>query len=135
MAPKQTSSERTEIHVLFPEETVDLPDGSVVTVRPLSLEQLPKVMDAFGTIMKKAEVRTSDSEVATVALAELLKLLPYCIDKEPSDIPGDIVPDILEIVLKQNVTDAAISKWTALIGRVGQFGGSVQGGKKASKKS
>ena len=119
-----------ELNVLFPEKEVPLGDGSVLTVKPLSLKDLPKVVSAFGTIMKLATEQVDSSvktkkksakpvegayaEIAAAGMEELLKILPYCIDRKPEEVPLEVVPEVILIVLEQNITDAAIKKWVAL---------------------
>lgn len=130
-----------ELNVLFPGKSVPLPDGSVVNVTPLSLKDLPKVVEAFGTIMKLAteqarsekkvtktptkkktasdkldkSAESAYAEIAAAGMKELLQILPYCIDRQPEEIPFEAVPEIITIVIEQNVTDSAIKKWTALV--------------------
>ena len=111
---------RDVLKVLFPSEEIEICEGQTVRVTPLSLADLPKVVDAFSVIMRLAEKGVSPSEIAVVGGTELLKILPYCINRPPEEIPGTVVPDIIEIVLKQNVTDAVVAKWKALIRRVAE---------------
>jgi fumarylacetoacetate (FAA) hydrolase family protein len=109
-----------ELKVLFPARVVTLSDGETkVTVTPLSLENLPKVADSFGELMKYAEGgATGAAEIAAKALKEVLQLVPYCIDMEPKYIPASEVPDILEIVVEQNITEAIVGKWMGLVQKV-----------------
>ena len=125
-----------ELNVLFSEKEVPLSDGSVLTVKPLSLKDLPKVVSAFGTIMKLAteqvdsSVKTKKSvkpvegayaEIAAAGMEELLKILPYCIDRKPEEVPLEVVPEVILIVLEQNITDAAIKKWVALAQKIAEL--------------
>uniref|UniRef100_A0A6M3X5A9 Uncharacterized protein n=1 Tax=viral metagenome TaxID=1070528 RepID=A0A6M3X5A9_9ZZZZ len=122
-----------ELNVLFPEKEVPLPDGSVLKVTPLSLKDLPKVVRAFGTIMKlateqsgafdkakksKKPVEGAYAEIAIAGAEELLQILPYCIDRKPEEVPLEVVPDVISIVIEQNVTDVAVKKWVALAQKV-----------------
>jgi hypothetical protein len=117
-----------ELKILFPAREVVLSDGKTkVTITPLSLENLPKVAESFGTIMKHAEGgNIGPSEIAAKALVEVLKIVPYCIDLPASSIPSYDVPDILEIVVEQNVTTDVVGKWMSLVQKVLEAGG--QGG-------
>ena len=108
-----------ELKTLFPAREVVLSDGSKVTVTPLSLENLPIVADSFGILMKHAEGGDiGPSEIAAKALGEVLKIVPYCIDVPASNVPSYDVPDLLEVVVEQNVTESVVGKWMGLVQRV-----------------
>jgi hypothetical protein len=108
-----------ELKVLFPAREVVLTDKTVVTVTPLTLEDLPKVADSFGILMKHAEGgQIGPSEIAAKALGEVLKIVPYCIDIDPKLVPAYDVPDILEIVVEQNITEDVVGKWMSLVQKV-----------------
>jgi len=109
-----------ELSILFPGEDVELEDGKIVTVRPLPLSDLPKVMTAFCEIMRMADKGAAPAEIALTGFAELLKILPYCVDRPTEEIQAVYVPDILDVVLKQNVTAASVAKWKTLIQRVSE---------------
>ena len=111
-----------ELEVLFPHEEVELAEGVFVEVRPLSLHNLPKVADSFGTIMKLAESGSSPSEIAASGLKEVLNLIQFCIDLETEDIPAQCVPDILEVVIKQNMSSDIVKKWMALVQKMQEVG-------------
>lgn len=112
-----------ELEVLFPTKEVSLSGTSmVVKVKPLSLEDLPKVADSFGILMKHAEVGDPPSEIASKALGEVLKLIPYCIDLPAKYIPASDVPDILEVVISQNISQDIVGKWMALVEKIKEVG-------------
>ena len=112
-----------ELEILFPTKEVSLSGSSVkVKVKPLSLEDLPKVADSFGVLMKHAEAGDPPSEIASKALGEVLKLIPYCIDIQAKYIPASDVPDILEIVLSQNISGDIVGKWMALVEKMKKVG-------------
>jgi hypothetical protein len=106
-----------ELKTLFPAREVVLSDGKTkVMVTPLSLENLPKVADSFGILMKHAEQGgIGPSEIAAKALGEVLKIVPYCISIPAKEVPSYDVPDILEIVVEQNVTEDVVGKWMGLV--------------------
>jgi len=105
-----------ELSILFPEKEVELPDGSKVVVKPLSLKQLPKVVSEFATVLSDAaHGGRTPTELAVNAFAALLKIMPYCISRPPDRIPAEVVPDILEIVAEQNFSEGVLGKWSALI--------------------
>jgi len=103
------------LKVLFPERKVKLAENIDVTITPLSLKEMPKVSDAFGKIMRLAASGVTFAEISSVAISELMELLPYCIDLPPESVPQWAIPDIIEIVLEQNATDTVVGKWEALI--------------------
>jgi len=114
MSEKEESKDRT-LNVLFPGEEVDIGGGVKVTVRPLSLPHLPKVINAFSSLMSKAEAGMPPSELAVNGMLDLVELLPFCLDLQSEEIPVTALPDILEKVIEQNVSDAVVGKWQALI--------------------
>lgn len=127
-----------ELKILFPAREVVLSDGETkVTVTPLTLEHLPKVADSFAILMKHAEGGSiGPSEIAAKALGEVLKIVPYCIDILPKYIPAYDVPDILEIVVEQNITEEVVGKWMSLVQRVVVLSGQGElGAVKANEKT
>lgn len=120
MSEKEKSG---ELRVLFPTKTIDLADGEKLIITPLSLADLPHVVKAFGSLVKifeensKSKAQVSNAEIAAAATSQLLEILPYCIDRPAKDVPMTVVPEVLEIILDQNVTDLAVGKWTALAKR------------------
>lgn len=112
-----------ELAILFPTREVSLSGSDVkVEVKPLSLEHLPKVADSFGILMKHAEAGDPPSEIASKALGEVLKIIPYCINIPAKYIPASDVPDILEIVISQNINESILGKWMALIAKMKEVG-------------
>jgi hypothetical protein len=118
MSKEEKAQENRELGVMFPGEEVDIEGGAKLTVRPLSLEDLPKVIKAFSELMEKVEAKVSPTALAIDGMLDLLEILPFCVDKPPKEIPVAKLPDILEIIIKQNITDAVVEKWMALIPRV-----------------
>jgi len=125
------------LDTLFPEKEVALSDKVSVTMRPLSLKDLPKVTEAFGKIMSLAEEGMATSEIATAALSELLQLIPFCIveDLSPEEIPATAAPFLAEVFLSQNVTDEVVGKWVALAEKIAVLQEAGQGGKKKQRTS
>jgi len=120
---------RTELDVLFPDKKITLSDGSVVTIKPLVLPDLPKVAAAFSKLMKRSEkMKVADPvEMALLGMEELFALLPFCIDRKPEEILAADAAEVLQIILQQNITDAAVGKWSALADMVTKrFGGLSQ---------
>lgn len=125
--PKEDEIYSDPLDVLFPKGEVSLPDGSKVKVRPLSLSQLPDITEAFGNILIKASEsramaangpqfgKASTIDFIGSAASEIFKLLPYTIDRDPDEVPITAIPDILFLVVAQNITPELIKKWKALI--------------------
>jgi hypothetical protein len=108
---------------------------TTVIVTPLSLEHLPKVADSFGILMKHAEGGSiSPPEIAAKALGEVLKIVPYCINIPASKVPAYDVPDILEIVVEQNITEDTVGKWMGLVQKVVDISGQGELVEAAKKK-
>jgi hypothetical protein len=120
--------ETRELEVMFPGKAVPIMIGDQAVdcnVSPLSLEDLPKVAQAFGRLMKYAEGdELLPSEIAAKGLEELLLLIPYCIDLPPSKVPATQVPDILEVIIEQNITEDVVGKWMGLVQRLVESTGS-----------
>lgn len=108
------------LDVMFPGQEIKI-GNNVIKVTPLSLKEMPRVIDAFGVIMRLAAGGVGHAEIAVTAMKELLEILPFCIDRSPEEIPSTIIPDIIEIVLEQNLTETSVGKWTALINRIGSL--------------
>ena len=127
-----------KLEVMFPEREVVIKIGEeevVVLVTPLSLEDLPKIAQAFGRLMKLAEgAELSSAEIAAKGLEELLLLIPYCIDLPPKQIPATEVPDLLEVIIEQNITEEIVGKWGSLVQKlVNQTGADMESIKKLSE--
>jgi hypothetical protein len=104
-----------ELQILFPYAEISCPDGSSVKVKPLTLEDLPKVLDAFTSLAQLVEAEASPTVLAVAGLRELLQIMPFCIDREKQDVPAAIIPHILEVMIKQNLAAETLGKWQALI--------------------
>ena len=120
--------ETKELDVMFPGKVVPITIGDQevnCNISPLSLEDLPKIAQAFGRLMKYAEGgELSPSEIAAKGLEELLLLIPYCIDLPPSKVPATEVPGILEVIIEQNITEDVVGKWMGLVQKLVQSTGS-----------
>jgi hypothetical protein len=118
---EETMTSNKELSTLFPGKGVDMPDGSQVTVTPLSLEVFPKIAEAFGKILEHAEKGHGNASIAARAASEISQLLPYCIDRPIKDVPLSHAPDIIDIVLEQNVTEEILGKWRSLVQKIVEF--------------
>ncbi len=105
------------LKVLFSGEEVKV-GGGTVRVTPLPLSKLSIVIESFDTLMTRAADGMNPAELATVGLRELLHIIPYCIDTDTDAIPAAELPVILEKVIEQNISDAIVGKWQALIPKV-----------------
>ena len=102
------------IEILFPEEEVT--SGNItVKVTPLPLSNMPKVINAFTRLLQYIEQNKSQSDIAFTGISELLEIIPYCVDVPPEKIPSYMIPDIIEVILKQNLSESTMGKWKALI--------------------
>lgn len=112
-----------ELDVLFPAKEIKLADDSVVNVRPLSLEDIPKVTTSLGRLISFAASLSKTapagedadfSHLITVGADELMSLIPYCVDRDVKLIPFSCFPEIMLIVIEQNITEESVGKWAAL---------------------
>jgi hypothetical protein len=116
---KEKAKKKDVLETMFPDKEVTLPDGSKVLVTPLSLEHMPKVMRSFREILKLATQPDKDfTDIGIEAIAEVMELIPYCIDRPASEIPSASIPEIINIVIDQNVSDESLGKWKALADRM-----------------
>lgn len=141
------TAKQTKLDVLFPNRDIELSDGSQVTVSPLSLEDLPKVIRVLAKILKDTtDLKNSQDgkvnyiDIVAAAGEEVMKLFPYCLSRDPKDISALDAPDIIEIILEQNLTEASLGKWVALIQKLAvklgvDLEGLVDQGKQALKKN
>jgi hypothetical protein len=59
------------------------------------------------------------AELSVKAMKEALRILPHCIiDRPLSEIPHSAFPDLLSVMVEQNVTEDLVKKWIALAGKV-----------------
>jgi len=124
VAPEVEKDEHdTVMDVLFPEREVPIKeiDDLVVIVTPLSLKDLPKVSDAFGVLMRYAMAGYDPVAIAAKAFGELAKLIPFCINVPWDKIPASYGPEIMEIIVEQNLSDDVVKKWTALVEKVNEM--------------
>lgn len=121
---KQQPKKTNALDVLFPEKAVNLEGGGSITVRPLTLADLPKVTDAFARLMGLAtqmqdpKEGTSVTAIISEGVKEILLLIPFCIDRKQEEVPATAVPELLEIIVEQNFPEDVITKWRGLVGRV-----------------
>jgi hypothetical protein len=118
-----TNKESTPVKVLFPEEEVELWPGHMVKVRPLSLEDLPKVIKSFTNIMDNyAEMENmSVIEMGSTVAKSLIELIPFCIGIPSKEIPLAAIPDLINVIRAQNFPPESMGKWKALFAEVTAF--------------
>ncbi len=118
-----TTKETSPVEVMFPKDEVELWPGHAVNVRPLSLEDLPKVIKQFKTIMDNYQEmeKMTVIEVGSTVANSLIDLLPFCIGMKAKDIPLHKVPELIEIVRKQNFPPESVGKWGALYTEITKF--------------
>lgn len=115
---KRKSAEKEEadpLAVLFPEKKVPIGKGFKVTMTPLSLEKLPHISDAFGTVLRYATSGVAPAQITMLAVGEVFRVLEYCMDIPPQKVPATAVPDLLEVFIEQNLDAETLGKWKALI--------------------
>jgi hypothetical protein len=122
-----SDKKKTAINVLFPKEEVPLSDGSKITVTPLSLVDIPKVIKSFAPMIKKIGESKDNADLASLCASELINILPFCIDRKMEEIPFSKLPHILQLVIDQNVPDESLVKWRTLIGKFRAAKGVDQG--------
>ena len=115
----QSKKSKEVLGVLFPEREVILGGDVAVKVRPLSLKDLPKVIDSFADLMKMSSDGMSNTELAIRGIVQLLELVPFCLDMTADKIPTTKLPDILEVIIEQNFTEEVMGKWKALAEKAG----------------
>jgi hypothetical protein len=114
------SDTKKKLGTMFPGRVIAISEDEAVTVTPLKLKDLPKVIDAFASIMQKASAPDIDPQLLAIEGAkELLEMLPFCIDRPPEEIPLTVVPEILLEVVTQNLSEDSLGKWKALFAKVG----------------
>lgn len=124
-----TKKKSDPIKVMFPGETVKLSSGGGLEVRPLSLEDFPKVIDTLGDLLEKFQVFKEEQERAEksgetipsnivllkIGMKEIVKLIPFCVsEQDMSKIPVSVLPEILRKIVELNFTEDTLKNWTAL---------------------
>lgn len=108
-------NKKDALDVLFPGKAIPITDKLSVEVRPLTLADLPKVTSAFAQIIKMAGQGVPPSELGAEALTQFLLLLPMCINLPAEQVPTTVIPEIIEAMIEQNITDEVIKKWKGLV--------------------
>jgi len=108
---------------MFPKDEVELWPGNTVNVRPLSLEDLPKVITQFKTLMDHYEGMDNATpvEIGSTVANSLIDILPFCTGLKADEIPIHKIPDLIEIVRKQNFPPESLGKWKALFAEITSF--------------
>lgn len=129
---KDSTSNYDELAVLFPKKTFPLDEKHSIEVKPLSLEDLPFVTDAFSRIAEMIGKGRSIPEITVSGMTELLKITKYCIDVPTKYIPMGVIPDLLTLIVEMNMNEKIVKKWLTLIELVNKELG--QGEQQDSKK-
>lgn len=126
---------KNALEVLFPSKDVPICEGVVVTLTPITLPDLSKVMGSFLRVAQLHVDGVSEAEMAIIAMQEIINMLPFCTKYPLDKIPHYAFPDIMEAFLELNVTEDLVKKWTALTGELTKKQKAVegQGEKKAGK--
>jgi len=127
METKKRKLTQSELDVLFPSRKVDLGGGIEVTVTPIPLPVLPKVLDAFTNLMLRVQAGISPATLAVESIKDIMELLPHCIDVEIEDLPAIVSPDLIGALLDLNFSEDFVGKWTALAKTLGQAAAIGQG--------
>jgi hypothetical protein len=133
---KKADKEADPLAVLFPERKVPIGKGFEVTMTPLSLEKLPHISEAFGTVLRFASSGIAPAQITMLAIGEVFRVLEYCMDIPPNKVPATAVPDLLEVFVEQNLDAETLGKWKALIDKAQQldiFPKPAEGSRKATK--
>jgi len=111
------------LEVVFPGRTIPLAEGEdspSVTLRPLSLKDLPGVLKVFEKLVHTASA-VDPAVLAITCLEDILKLLPLCMDRQLEDIPAHIAPVLVAEFIKQNISMEIVGKWTGLLEEIGSL--------------
>mgnify|MGYP001416686274 CR=1 FL=1 len=109
-----TEHDKKILEALFPVREIDL-RGVKVKVRPVSLEDLPKAIDALDRLIAAVKGGVPREKIVTEMLRELISLVPYSTDFPMRQLPGTLAaPELLKAILELNVTDDVVGKWKAL---------------------
>lgn len=134
MSPEK-KPEKNVLDVLFPSREVTICEGVSITLTPIALPDLSKVMGSFLRVAQLHIDGISEAEMAIIAMQEIINMLPYCTKYPLDQIPHYAFPDIMEAFLDLNVTEDLVKKWTALTGELMEKQKAVEGrgAKKAGK--
>ena len=116
-----------ELDILFPGIDIKIAEGIVVTVTPILLEDLPKVLPYLVSLFQLFQAGQSPAEIASSATKELLAVLPFCINVPLKRLPAHAAPALVSALIDLNVTDELVSKIKTLSERVVKLAGDRQG--------
>lgn len=107
----------TNLEKVFPDKKLTV-DGLTVTVKPLSMEDIPSVATSIVRIIELKSEGKSDQEIGLTAINDIFAIIKLCVDVPLRDIPGFLTPTIIRIVLKQNITEDLVGEYGALLNDV-----------------
>jgi hypothetical protein len=107
----------TKLEKCFPSKQISR-SGVTVTVRPLTLSQIPVVVDSFVRVVGLKTSGKNDQEVIVEAIDDILKMVQLTCDVPMAEIPMALAPEIALTFLQQNLSSDVLGNWVALIGEV-----------------
>lgn len=128
-----STEKKNYLDVLFPVREVTICKGFTITLKPIALPDLSKVMGSFLRVARLHNDGISEADMAILAMQEIINMLPFCTECPIDQIPHYAFPDLMEAFLDLNVTEDLVKKWTALTGQLikKKEGIEGQGGAKA----
>ena len=109
-----TSVNTNTLQRLFPSRQIDR-DGLIITIRPLTLSQLPLIVDAFTRVVGLKSDGQSDTDIVFSAIDDILRMVSLVCDTPTDEIPVSLAPEIALTFLEQNLSADVMGKWRALV--------------------
>jgi hypothetical protein len=105
--------EKSTLERLFPAGEI-VYENTRVVMKPMSLAQLPMVVNLFEKFEELRAQQKSDMEIVKEALTDILSVVGPCLDMPLEDIPAAMAPDIALCFIQQNFGPDVVGKWRAL---------------------
>lgn len=109
-----TDRSPTDLEILFPGETLQLTPDLSVTIKPLTMDRIPLVIQSIFRINEMVEADLTTEQIAGALVEDMLAIAPYCMDIDIRKLPVAFAPQIIKALFRVNVTPDMLGNWKAL---------------------
>lgn len=121
-----------ELEVLFPEYEYTLDTGEVITIKPVSMRHINKILRALRRLLTKYRELNEDErsqeeiiqELLYDSMDELLEMTYLCVSSKADRMAGEPVldkigpkdiPHVMNIIIRQNFHPDVLGNWMTLV--------------------
>jgi hypothetical protein len=132
-----------EYEVHFPERQVDVGNGLIVKMQPMTLKHGAVYMRQIGVIRRAILMRQVPEDekplppalvgdIDAIIAEQVLPMLPMCVDVDVDALPMTAIPVLVKTWLDQNMSDEHLKNYSALEDRVSELSERVRNFTEAS---